>query len=100
MRCKECGIAERNDIDPNVISWTCGLCVAKKCPFDEKITVKEKRPRGWHRKELYVSPSGVEYNYGKEIKNGKTEQLSTEVSGTGNPTTPPAKRKKRTKRSK
>lgn len=60
------------DVAPDVKSILCAGCVQKLCPWESKAKEpKEKRPRGWHRKKHYISPSGIEYSYGKEI--GSTE---------------------------
>jgi hypothetical protein len=55
----------------NIKSVICSHCVQKLIAPPDNIGTKtmptEKRQRGWHLKENYVSPSGKKYRYGVEI---------------------------------
>lgn len=67
-----CGtVVERLDAD--TASVICSSCVQTMVPAPSKPkhiadANKEKRPRGWHFKKKYVSPSGKVYSFGKEVK--------------------------------
>lgn len=46
----------------------CSYCVMKMiAPPDFPEKPEEQRPRGWHKKQLYISPSGKRYRYGRQI---------------------------------
>lgn len=51
----------------DVISVLCWRCLTGMVAGPESSNAKpdEKRPRGWHKKPEYISPSGKVYKYGK-----------------------------------
>lgn len=68
VSCSKCGMLEI--VGPDVKSVICSTCVAIMVAPPENLykhVPDEKRPRGWHRKPIYVSPSGKTYRYGKEV---------------------------------
>lgn len=70
LDCAVCGnLVEGLLLD--VKSVTCSRCVAKMVPSTDTVPKSnlpdEKRPRGWHKKPEYISPSGRKYHYGKEV---------------------------------
>jgi hypothetical protein len=69
LLCKVCS-DNLVEVGPDVEAVTCSSCVAKMVAPPETTTKPipdEKRPRGWHLRAEYVSPSGKKYAFGKEV---------------------------------
>ena len=78
LLCDSCNRVSSPKLESDVVKWTCSYCVSEMAPWERKEP-KEKRPRGWHRKKLYISPSNIAYSYGKEISDDEKQKLSKEV---------------------
>lgn len=71
LNCKSCGAVVEN-LSSDVGAVTCDRCVQRLVAPPEMPVSKyniEIRPRGWHLKKEYISPSGKMYEYGKEVSN-------------------------------
>lgn len=76
LECSKCGRLVEN-LSPDTASVICSWCVQLMvAPPQMKDSNKEKRPRGWQFKKRYVSPSGIVYSFGKEVKeDGGTDRI-------------------------
>lgn len=66
------------EVGGDIRSVICSYCTMAMVPppiAPKPKTAGEKKPRGWHLKRKYVSPSGVEYSFGKEVSknDGRTD---------------------------
>ena len=73
LMCKYgCGTFVEN-LPSDVAAVTCWRCVVRMVEppvqYQRAAAPTEKRSRGWHLKENYVSPSGKVYSFGKEVEN-------------------------------
>ena len=67
LDCKVCGI-DGGMVGMDISAFTCARCVAQQtAPPEARPVVTEKRPRGWHFMDRYVSPSGKIYHRGVEV---------------------------------
>lgn len=84
LDCKECGISG-GYVSQNVKAYTCSSCVSDQVsPPEEKAKPEEKRPRGWHFMDEYISPSGKIYHKGVEINesiSSNTRNVAGDVGG-------------------
>lgn len=87
LPCEDCGRLMKG-LQADVKAITCAYCMARKCPWEKKDTNKEKHPRGWHRRKLYISESGTPYSYGKEVSKDEADRLFEEVSASDTHKTP------------
>lgn len=80
LECDSCGTLTPTTSDISKI--ICSNCVALMVPPPETSKTNspaEKRPRGWQFRKQYVSPSGIEYSFGKEVS--KNEDSTENSSG-------------------
>lgn len=78
--CCKCGSGPHPS-NSNVIDLVCGDCFQLEIlcldAADKREKATEKgRPRGWHRRKLFVSEDGKTYSFGKEIENVKKRRKS------------------------
>lgn len=66
----ECGRSK--EVSGDVVAFTCEFCVTRLVgiPDETNTKPKEKRPRGWHLRKVYVSPSGQVYHKGRLVDEG------------------------------
>lgn len=81
----ECGAIVEN-VSYDAKSVECWKCVAKQVApphnyVSEKDSKKEKKPRGWHFMDEYISPSGKVYHKG-ELVNESGKSNDAGASGT------------------
>jgi hypothetical protein len=106
LECKEgCGaIVENCTADTRYV--TCWRCVAKSVapptPPKSMQRNQETRPRGWHFREYYKSPSGQVYSFGREVDDATEDTVDQDKNNvqkkTGKQTRVSAKRKTKHRR--
>jgi len=67
------------DLDADTKSVICPGCFVRMVPLEIQKP-KEKRPQGWHLRKSYISPSGIVYEYGKEVNSNGPVDTTSEVS--------------------
>jgi hypothetical protein len=75
MECKLC-LSNGVMVSKDVKSVICGRCTAQQVDPPEVKPPKtddDKRPKGWHLKKEYISPSGKIYHRGREVNELSTK---------------------------
>jgi hypothetical protein len=84
LDCSECFYSVRVALDTK--SVVCSACVARQvAPPEVKKPLEEKRPKGWHFKAEYISPSGKIYHKGREVNELPTSDPEQSDSIEANP---------------
>ena len=70
LLCKKCGsLVENLPSDTGAVTcWRCMALMTERPSQPKSTQPTEKRGRGWQFKKKYISPSGKEYRFGKEVK--------------------------------